>query len=122
MPKAAEVATELRRVADALDKEPETVVARPMVVFYCNSYLAADKGKSMFLALVKLLPRPLAKIASGIVGFAEYELENKTPGIWLRCVIDRSSVCTLVEPAKPAVYECEPLLSADEEASLETAQ
>ena len=28
---------------------------------------------------------------------------------------DRDAVCRIVEPAKPAVYECEPLLSVDEE-------
>lgn len=32
--------------------------------------------------------------------------------------IPRQKVCELVEPAKPAVYRCDPLLSADEEAEI----
>ena len=114
MTTAGAVAIELRRVADALDKEPETPFEQPMVSFYCNDYLAADKGKTAFLNVVRLLPKPLTKKPSDTV----MELEYKTDAILLRAQIDRSAVCTLVEPAKPAVYRCEPLLSQDEEAAL----
>jgi len=33
--------------------------------------------------------------------------------------IPRNTVCELVEPAKPAVYRCEPLLSDEEEAAID---
>jgi hypothetical protein len=32
--------------------------------------------------------------------------------------IDRKAVCRIVEPAKPAVYECDPILSEEEEAQI----
>lgn len=32
--------------------------------------------------------------------------------------VDRSSVCRIIKPAQPAEYECEPLLSQAEEASI----
>lgn len=114
MTTAGAVAIELRRVADALDKEPEAPFEQPMVSFYCNRYLEADKGKAVFLNVVRLLPKPLTKKPSDTV----MELEYQTDAIRLRAQIDRSVVCTVVEPAKPAVYRCEPLLSLEEEPSL----
>ena len=114
-PTAGQVATEFRRIADALDKEPDTEVEPPMVTFYCNSYSAADKGKQVFLNVVRLLPRPLAKKPS------ETNMEVENPNkevVYLRACIDRAQVCELIEPAKPAVYRCFPLLSDQEEAEL----
>lgn len=109
MPKASEVAHELRKLADALEVEPETDLAQPMVTFYCDT-------KDQFLASARLLPRPLKK------EFEEVRMElandrHECP-IWLRSVIERTKVCILVKPAQPAVYDCEPLLSPDEENEL----
>ena len=114
-PKASQVANELRRIADALDREPDTEVETPMVSFYCNNYLAKDRGKQVFLNVLRLLPRPLVKDYSETevkIRGAESDVVN------LRACIDRSAVCEIVEPAKPAVYHCVPLLSDQEEASL----
>jgi hypothetical protein len=116
-PTAGQVATEFRRIADALDKEPDTEVEPPMVSFYCNSYAATDKGKQVFLNVVRLLPRPLAKKPSETI--MEVENPNKAV-VHLRAWIDRNNVCELIEPAKPAVYHCVPLLSDQEEARLGT--
>lgn len=109
-PTAGQVATELRRLADALDKSPDSEVERPMVTFYCDSYLAADKGKSVFQNVVRLLPRPLVKKPSDIT----MEVQYNNDVIYLRACINRESVCELIEPAKPAVYHCPPILSDEE--------
>ena len=39
----------------------------------------------------------------------------------LRLAIYKEALCRLIEPAKPAVYECEPLLSQAEEAQIDGA-
>ena len=117
-PRAGAVAIELRRIADALDREPNTEVEPPMMMFYCNSYFAKDKGKQVFLNVVRLLPRPLVKKPSE----TSIELENPNKAVvHLRVCIDRDVVCELIEPAKPAVYKCLPLLSGAEDTALEDA-
>ena len=121
MPKAGEIAAELRRVADALDKEPEAKLPQPMLSFYCNDCGAEDKGKAQFLQTVRLLPRPLAKEPSDTVYQIEHGRSDAAAAVWIRAQIDRSSVCTIVEPAKPAVYDCPALLSLEEEEELTTA-
>ena len=121
MPKAGEIAAELRRVADALDREPEAKLPQPMLSFYCNDYGAADKGKAQFLQTVRLLPRPLAKEPSDTVYQIEHGRNDAAAAVWIRAQINRSSVCTIVEPAKPAVYDCPALLSLEEEEELTTA-
>ena len=55
MPKASEVAAELRRVAGALEQEPEAELMRPSLGFF------SWDQKEQFLNAVRLLPRPLAK-------------------------------------------------------------
>ena len=108
------VAVELRRVADALDKEPEAPLESPVLGFYCDSYMAGDKGKSGFLALARIMPRPLEKKPNDTT----FRLEYQTDAIHITMQISRKEVCRLVKPAQPAEYECEPLLSDDEEAAL----
>ena len=109
MTTAGAVATELRRIADALDKEPEVEVAIPTLWFWSYGH------KKSFLNLMRLMPRPFEK---------EYDNSNlivsksDLTAIQFQARVDRSAVCTLVEPAKPAVYKCEPLLSDKEEAAL----
>ena len=120
MPKASEVAQELRKLADALDKEPDTSISN----VYCGISL---KSKESFLSVARVLPRPLWKDLSA----TEYVLDNRQhkpdgsldfgaawPAIHIRAQVDRSLVCRLVKPAIPAKYECDPLLSQEEEASL----
>jgi hypothetical protein len=112
MPKASEVATELRKLADALDREPEAKMDRPLVFFY-------PEDKQMFLNQARIFPKPLTKVIEDPDGsYPKMCLENKGKGIWLRTVISRDVVCKVVKPATPAVYDCEPLLSQDEEESL----
>src|SRR6185437_3416081 len=116
MPKASEVANELRKLADTLDRAPEADVARPRIGFWY------DSQKEMFLETVKLMPRPLKKKYPKDPGkFERIYVEHNSEAIELFTTVYQSAVCQLIEPAKAAVYDCKPLLSAEEEASLEVA-
>jgi len=112
---AAMVAAELRRVADALDHDPMAVIPTAMLTFYGNDYGAEDKGKAAFLNIARLLPRPISKERFTECDFAVGA--GSDGALWYRATISRSAICTIVEPARPAVYHCEPILSdAEEEA------
>ena len=112
MPKAHEVATELRRIADALDRDPEAGVQKPYVSFYCYE-------KEMFLRTARILPRPLGKKYDNYGNKSDrLRLVYNGPALDLDCNAPRSLISELVEPAKPAVYNCEPILSPEEEESL----
>lgn len=115
MPTAHEVAVELRRIADALDKEPDTPVKQAWLHFYCDT-------KEEFLNAVRLLPRPLSKRYdkdgdSWDRLHVEHGYRKPSP-VWVQASVLRSKVCRLVQEAREAVYECEPLLSQDEDAAL----
>ena len=108
MTTAGAVAVELRKLADSLDQNPAAQVTSPNIYFSCT-YLD-EKSRDVFLGLVKILPRPLVKeyISS------EVWVKYKSKSLSISVYIERSKVCELIEPAKPAVFRCEPLLSEDE--------
>lgn len=114
MPKASEVASELRKLADSLDKQPEVEIPAPGVYFPTRY-----EDKKAFLNVASILPHPIKKTYP--CNGTEIELEYRTSAIRVSTCGQRDTVCKLVEPAKPAVYRCEPLLSEAEEAALETA-
>lgn len=118
MSKASEVASELRKLADALDREPEANVRHPWISFYCQH----SGEKEAFMNLARILPRPLKK---------EYDNEGKSwdrlrlvygdvskGPIHVELSIHRSSVCRMIRPAQEAVYDCKPVLSKEEEEQL----
>jgi hypothetical protein len=111
--KASEVASQLRTLADALDKAQDAEIN--------HSYLSLDAGsdKESFLALAHVWPRPFAKkVDFADTTYSELGIEHKIHGGTIRLKIDQSSVCRLVKPAQPAVYDCAPLLSQEDEATL----
>jgi hypothetical protein len=110
---AGAVAIELRRLADALDKAPETEVKQPSLYFYHWG------EKELFLNVVRLLPRPLAK-ANDVSGSScpSFIVRHETPALRLEASVQKDAMCELVEAAKPAVYKCHPLLSESEEDSV----
>ena len=110
MPKASEVANELRKLADGLDKEPDALIERPFMYF--SHYGITNKAS--FMAIAKAIPRPFTKEYKG----KDFEINYQREGIDLCARINRDAVCHIVEPAKPAVYKCEPILSQIEEESL----
>ena len=107
--KASELATKLRKLADGLDKAPDAEID-PYVS------ISPRKGdKETFLELAKVLPHPLTKkIRHEGTSYEDFTLEGD--GFVLG--IPRSAVCILVEPARPARYECPTILSDEEESAL----
>lgn len=114
MPTAHAIASDLRKFADTLDKQPEQELIRPRFSFYHHS----DKeAKDAFIGLSKVFPRPLKK-GEGYRG-DEITLYHEAEAITVYASIDKSSMCVLVEEAKPAKYSCVPILSLDEEEEIE---
>ena len=109
--KASELATKLRALADGLDK------ASDAEIFPYVSIRSSGDNKETFLELAKVLPRPLTKrIRYEGARYEEFILEGDG---FVLC-IPRSAMCILVEPARPARYECPSILSEEEEAALGT--
>lgn len=112
MPKANAIASELRKIADLLDRTPDAEITKPNLGFYH----VGTEPKEQFIALAKVFPRPFDK-GDGY-SHDQYTLTHETDNLRVYASIDRSEVCTLIEPARPARYECTPLLSLEEEESL----
>lgn len=110
---AGQVAAELRRIAEAFEREPDVEVKRPMLAFWPDS-------KEQFLTLATALPKPLHKKIDGEDGskYQKYILQNEDAAVWTHVSIDRNDICIMVEPARPARYECPSILSEAEEAAL----
>lgn len=115
MPKAHEVAAELIKLAVALNKEPETTIARPLVLF------SNSGDKQQFLNTARLMPRPFIKEFE-TCSYPYLRLIHKTDAIHIDVSIPRSQVCEVLEPAREAVYYCPGIFTAEEEAELEAAQ
>jgi hypothetical protein len=112
MPKASEVAVELRKLADSIERGGDTAVPSATVLFG-RDYAIDDKDR--FLAIARLMPKPLTK------EYTEREVKVRyiTEAVKVSAYIDRSGVCKIIKPAQPAVYDCEPLLSEVELATVE---
>jgi hypothetical protein len=108
--KASEIAKDLRILADALEVAPDLELPQP----YFAIHFWNNTDKDAFLALVKLLPRPFSKKYDD----TQLTIGHDTTGLDINVYIQRSAVCELIAPAKPAEYRCEPLLSEDEESTL----
>lgn len=106
---ALEFVLKLRRLARDLEKAPEAEI---------NTYVSitpSAQDKQTFLELAKVLPRPLTKkIRNEGTSYEDFALE----GDGFVLAIPRSRICVLVEPARPARYECPTILSEAEEAEL----
>lgn len=110
MPKASEVATGLRKLADALDRNPDLTIIRPRIGFWY------DTQKDAFVETCRLLPRPLVKKFPKATGAWErVYVEHDNAVIEVFATIYQSNFCHLVTPAQPAVYECDSILSPEDE-------
>jgi hypothetical protein len=110
---AGQVAIELRKLADSLDASPESIVRKPWVFFTCAT-------RDEFVSTVKLLPRPCKKSEDkhGDEIWRKIHIEHDTEALDVRVSVLKSLTCELVEPAKPAVYRCVPILSLEEESEV----
>ncbi len=116
MPKAKDVAIALRELADRFDSDPEADVQKPDVWWFCND-------KESFKRIVKFIPRPLAKRIDDPNSMYPYLIvDHKGDGLHVEARITQSKICHIVEPARPAQFECEPILSAEEENDLTEAK
>jgi hypothetical protein len=114
MTTAGAVAIELRKIADALDLHPETQVTKPHLHFF-HSF---QDPKELFLASARLLPHPVKKVYESEGAYPRVRVQHDTDALMTESSIYKETICVIVEPAKPAVYDCELTLTADEDASL----
>jgi hypothetical protein len=114
MAKGIELANELRKLADAVEGLEE--VQRPNI-YFCYLY-GQDERKQEFINFAKVLPKPFEKQFSD----SELNLIYDSNAIWVKAYIERNKVCKIVTPAIPAVYDCEPLLTAEEIDSFESPE
>lgn len=113
MPKASEIAAEFRKFADLLDRTPDAITPRAFCLF------AADT-KEEFLGIGRALPRPLKKEVVGENGaYPTLVLTYKSPAAQFYTRVAQSLTCELIEPAKPAMYRYDPILSDEELAEVE---
>ena len=106
---AGAVAQELRRIADALDKEPTLEIAPYL------SISAKFDDVEGFRKLAKIMPRPMTKkIAFEGETYEDFVLESE---FW-NIKIPRKTICKIIQPARPAIYDCPPVLSEEEEAEM----
>lgn len=110
---AGQVAIELRKLADALDVQPDAEIIKPLVHFYGNR-------KDEFMSTVRLMPRPLKKSISDAEDhrWARVHVNYSSPAIEVDTSVPQSLTCELVEPAKPAVYRCASILSEEADAAV----
>ena len=109
---AAMVAMELRKLAETLELEPLAEIKQAYVSFYHDC-------KQPFLNTVRLMPHPLTKrVDDSSPTYPRLKVDYQTDAIHIATSVPQSVTCTLIEPAKPAVYDCPSLLSIEEESAL----
>ena len=102
---------EAYKLADTLEKMAEYYRGLGDTQVNVLSIYVYQHDKASFVECVRTMPRPLSKEHKN----DEYHVYYKAPGVVMDVYAPRSSVCTVLVPASEAVYECESLLSADEE-------
>jgi hypothetical protein len=113
-----EYAKQLRQLAELLESRPEFKLPNYQHNYILENgleYFAYHGDKSGFLEAVKAVGSG-TKQAGDKWDFSFLALNGL-----LRLTVAREAVCRLVKPAQEAVYDCEPLLSQEEESSLGAA-
>lgn len=111
---AQQLASALRKIADHYEQFGEQeLCAVPTLNF--------DFGWEISpVATIKMLPHPIRKKFDPDTDPSPYAWFRATyEGIKLVVAGPRKDVCTLVTPAQPAVYHCDPILSPEDEAAIE---
>jgi hypothetical protein len=106
-----DLAKDLRNLADKLEAADSALAGNEFLMLHLWF-----QDKAAFVSV--------AKAIGGIKKLTDWDYElNSECGLLRICLkIPRNAVCRLVEPAKPAVYECEPLLSEAELSEVSDAQ
>ncbi len=105
----------MKLVADFLLSKPAFNLPDYEDGFSAKLYYYADKAG--FLAAARALGG-----VKNVTDERYFCLTNKLPRSQFSISAERSAVCRLIEPAKPAMYDCEPLLSQTEEQELSHAE
>ncbi len=108
-----EYAKQLRELADKLEAVDEFTLPGHSAILYkdCGIETLRYYGdKERFLAAVRSIGNG-RKDTSHERDFTFVAFDGL-----LRVTVNRDAVCRIVKPAQPAVYDCEPLLSPEEEA------
>lgn len=117
MPLAKEIAAELRKVADALDLNPEVNTITPDLTFWYGS----GSSKEQFIATARIIPRPVKKnYPKDNQSYSRVSVDYITPALKVSTSIYRETICRIVKPAQPAEYDCELTLLDHEDAELES--
>jgi hypothetical protein len=108
-----DLSNNLRRLADWLDDRAEFPVENSTASCPFISYYEKDD----FLAAVRAIGT--GEKGVGVMdNYLRFKSTTTPEGTHFAVEINREKVCTLVTPAQPAVYDCEPLLSHAEEAEI----
>lgn len=111
-PTAGQVAAELRILADSLDTNPNAIVQKAWLSFHCDT-------KEEYVNIVRLLPRPLKKSEDSTDDkWRRIKVEHDGTAVDIWASVLKNLTCTLVKPAQPAVYECDPILSIEEDEAI----
>ena len=119
MPKAIEVAAELKKLVERIESAGELEIPYAFV----HMTFGSSQKESFKTFAQDVMPRPYKKTFTDepfgelrLTYDAENEAGQDTLTLWVK--IARESICRIVEPAKPAVYDCDPLFTPEEEAVL----
>ena len=110
------LATDLAKMAEHLKQQPDLEIG----TFYLTNESYNTTGEQ-FKTIAKSFPKPLRKrVTSSSTGSSDITLESpkEVTGFTLYFRVPQNKVCRVVTPARPAVYDCEPLLTPEEEAEL----
>ena len=115
--KAHELAAELVKLAEHLTTQPDMEIGRH---YLTNA--SYDTTGEEFKNIAKVMPKPLSKdVSTYSVGSEDLILTSPdcyVAPFSLHFRVERNKVCKVITPAVPAVYECEPLLTPEEESAL----
>ena len=113
--KAIDAVANLRKLADLLEKHGDTEIRMTSARVWFDS-------KESFMTFARDFPRPYEKVYEhrqyGSFSLTHGKL-SETGDINLD--IERSAVCEMIEPPRPAKFHCPSIFSPEEEAEMEQA-
>lgn len=112
---AKDVAVEFRKFADQLDAHPDLEMDKPFISFY----FWKKEQKHLFLNAARVMPRPFVK-EHPLTDDGDLKLIYNSDAMRILTSLPKVHTCEIVEPARPAVYRCDPILSPEEDAELES--
>ena len=113
MPVAHALAEQLRKYADCLDRHPNDEMPKMYIGSISND-------KETFIRSARAIPHPATKGTDGDSQYPYCQVQYEADGVIIKASVPQKGTCTIIRPAQPAVYDCDLLLTADEEEELTT--